>query len=120
MPFILIAFAAFVFWSRYDLSITYNEQGDSYIAEESLLHSRLMPRRLLEARWLRLRVHEVVEVVRVDKRVHKVRFKALVMHLFTLKNITISRDWLTPIGVALVLSTFYGFNEICGQYTNRC
>ena len=37
MPIIFIALAAFVFWPRYDLSITYNEQGDRYIAEESLL-----------------------------------------------------------------------------------
>ena len=29
------------------------------------------------------------------------------MDLFTLGNITISRDWLTPIGVALVLLSFY-------------
>ena len=29
------------------------------------------------------------------------------MELFTLDNITISRDWLTPIGVALVLLSFY-------------
>ena len=28
------------------------------------------------------------------------------MELFTLENITISRDWLTPIGVALVLLSF--------------
>ena len=31
------------------------------------------------------------------------------MDLFTLENITISRDWLTPIGVALVLLSFYWF-----------
>ena len=29
------------------------------------------------------------------------------MDPFTLENITISRDWLTPIGVALVLLSFY-------------
>ena len=37
MPIILIALATFVFWPRYDLSITYNQQGHHYIAEESLL-----------------------------------------------------------------------------------
>ena len=33
------------------------------------------------------------------------------MDLFTLENITISRDWLTPIGVALVLLSFYWFRH---------
>ena len=33
------------------------------------------------------------------------------MNLFTLENITISRDWLTPIGVALVLLSFYWFRR---------
>ena len=37
MPIILIALAAFVFWPRYDLSVTYNQQGDHYIAEKNLL-----------------------------------------------------------------------------------
>ena len=33
------------------------------------------------------------------------------MDLFTLENITISRDWLTPIGVALVLLSFYWLRD---------
>ena len=31
------------------------------------------------------------------------------MDLLTLENITITRDWLTPIGVALVLLSSYWF-----------
>ena len=41
------------------------------------------------------------------------------MHLFTLKNITISRDWLTPIGVALVLLSFYWFRVALRRYQGR-
>lgn len=33
------------------------------------------------------------------------------MELFTIENITISHDWLTPIGVALVLLAFYWFRH---------
>ena len=33
------------------------------------------------------------------------------MELFTIRNITISQDWLTPIGVALVLLAFYWFRH---------
>ena len=38
------------------------------------------------------------------------------MELFTLENITISRDWLTPIGVALVLLSFYWFRVALRRY----
>ena len=41
------------------------------------------------------------------------------MALFTLENVTISRDWLTPIGVALVLLSFYWFRVAYGRYVNR-
>lgn len=33
------------------------------------------------------------------------------MELFTIENITISQNWLTPIGVALVLLAFYWFRH---------
>ncbi|MDG2441733.1 MAG: hypothetical protein P8M13_00600 [Luminiphilus sp.] len=38
------------------------------------------------------------------------------MDLFTLE---ISRDWLTPIGVALVLLSFYWFRVAYRRYVNR-
>ena len=41
------------------------------------------------------------------------------MGLFTLENITISRDWLTPIGVALVLLSFYWFRRAYKRYRGR-
>ena len=41
------------------------------------------------------------------------------MELFTLGNITISRDWLTPIGVALVLLSFYWLRVAYRRYVNR-
>ena len=41
------------------------------------------------------------------------------MDLFTLENITISRDWLTPIGVALVLLSFYWFRRAYNRYKGQ-
>jgi hypothetical protein len=41
------------------------------------------------------------------------------MEFFTLENINISRDWLTPIGVALVLLSFYWFRVVYRRYVNR-
>ena len=41
------------------------------------------------------------------------------MDLFTLDNITISRDWLTPIGVALVLLSFYWFSQAYKRYKGQ-
>ena len=41
------------------------------------------------------------------------------MDLFTLENITISRDWLTPIGVALVLLSFYWFHVALRRHKAR-
>ena len=41
------------------------------------------------------------------------------MDLFTLENITISRDWLTPIGVVLVLLSFYRFQVTLRRYKGR-
>ena len=41
------------------------------------------------------------------------------MDLFTLENITISQDWLTPIGVALVLLSFYWFRAALRRYEGR-
>ena len=41
------------------------------------------------------------------------------MELFTLENITISRDWLMPIGVALVLLSFYWFRRAYKRYRGR-
>ena len=43
----------------------------------------------------------------------------LAMNLFTLENITISRDWLTPIGVVLVLLSLYWFRVALRRYNNR-
>ena len=41
------------------------------------------------------------------------------MELLTIGNITISRDWLTLIGVALVLLSFYWFRVAYRRYVNR-
>ena len=41
------------------------------------------------------------------------------MGLFTLDNITISRDWLMPIGVALVLLSFYWFWRAYKRYRGQ-
>lgn len=41
------------------------------------------------------------------------------MDLFTLGDITISQDWLTPIGVALVLLSFYWFRRAYKRYRGR-
>ena len=40
------------------------------------------------------------------------------MELLTIGNI-ITRDWLTPIGVALVLVSFYWFRVAYRRYVNR-
>ena len=42
------------------------------------------------------------------------------MDLLTLGNITISRDWLTPIGVALVLLSFYWFRVALLSHQAPC
>jgi hypothetical protein len=41
------------------------------------------------------------------------------MELFSLDNITISRGWLTLIGVALVLLSFYWFQVALRRYKGR-
>ena len=41
------------------------------------------------------------------------------MDLFTLENLTIYQDWLTPIGVALVLLSFYWFRRAYKRYRGR-
>ena len=41
------------------------------------------------------------------------------MDVFTLNGISISQDWLAPIGVTLVLLSFYYFRVAYRRYVNR-
>ena len=41
------------------------------------------------------------------------------MDLFMLENLTISQDWLTPIGVALVLISHYWFRRAYKRYKGQ-
>ena len=41
------------------------------------------------------------------------------MESITVGNITITQDWLTPIGVALVLLSFYWFRRAYRRYRGR-